>query len=590
MDSIVFDGAPSERYRLTWAGKREAIELMQKGGEGTLLPVPMDSIAFETTQHVFIEGDNLEVLKLLNKPYLGRVPFIYIDPPYNSGGQFVYPDNFASPLDTYLKLTGQKDGSGNLLGRGKSAETNGRYHSNWLSMMYPRLSLARMLLRDDGVIFISIDDHEVHNLRLLMNEIFSEENFIGSIVWQKKQSPQNDTTNLSDMHDYILVYAKKARRTKSDEHGWERQLLERTEEQEQRYANPDNDPRGDWASVDYTCNKSADERPNLYYPIIHPRSGRNVWPSRNRVWGFERATHEKHARENRLWWGSKGDSRPRLKRFRSEVQEGVVPSTWWDRVQAGDNQEAKRELRSLFDESEEVFDTPKPVRLIKKMLSIATARDEGAIIMDFFAGSGTTAQAVLELNREDGGNRRFILVQLPEPTRHPVFPTIADLCEERIRRVIKKMELESNGMLELFSEDLGFKVFKLVSSNYRMQEVPEIQESQDFQVYLDHLGKSLDPLVEGWTVEGVIWEVALKEGFCLNSRIEHVEAVTANHVYRVTDPEKDQTFFVCLDDKIYPPHLGSLNLKSSDVLICRDSALDDSAAANLTLQCILKVI
>ena len=336
-------------------------------------------------------------------------------------------------------------------------------------MMYPRLYLARQLLRDDGVIFVSIDDHEIHNLRLLMNEIFGEENFVATIVWQKKQSPQNDSTYLSQMHDYILVYAKAAKSSRQDSHGWQMNLLQRTELQNSRFSNPDNDPRGDWASVDCTSNKSASQRPNLYYSVTNPITGEEVWPSKQRVWRYEKNLFNRLIKENRIAWGAEGKSFPRQKRFLSEVQAGIIPSTWWPRDFAGDNQEATREIRSIFTGDENLFDTPKPPRLIKRILEISTSNDD--LILDFFAGSCTTAQSVLELNHEDGGNRRFIMVQLPEPTGNPQFPTIADIGKERIRRVISTIRSEDEGKLDLplreEPEDLGFRVFKLAPSNYK---------------------------------------------------------------------------------------------------------------------------
>jgi len=579
-----------ERYQFTWAGKRDAQRILQMPTRATLVPCPEESIDTDTTDNVFIEGDNLEVLKLLLKPYYGRVKMIYIDPPYNTGNDFIYPDNYRDPLDTYLRLTGQVDAEGNVLT--SNPETSGRYHSAWLSMMYPRLFLARQLLREDGVIFVSIDDHEVHNLRLLMNELFGEENFVATVIWQKKQSPQNDAINLSDMHDYILVYAKNMKSSRNDPYGWQVQSLPRTRRQDDRYSNPDSDPRGDWTSVDYTCNKTATERPNLYYEIINPHTGQAIWPSRQRVWYAEKQTHEQNARENKIWWGSGGDNFPRLKRFRSEVSDGVVPSTWWDRAFAGDNQQARRELRVLFNDVEDTFDTPKPVRLLRRMLQIATIPHEEPIIMDFFSGSSTAAQAVLEQNKEDGGNRHFIMVQLPEPTGSPDFPTIADIGKERIRRVIARLKAEREGQLPLDTreapEDLGFRVFKLTPSNLRIWSGVEQADPAE---YARRMALFADPLEAGWTPEKVIAEVALKEaGFGLNYRVEPVTAVAEQTVYRVTDPDREQQFAICLDDRLRLGALDALTLSRDDLFVCRASALDDDTAANLALQCRLKVI
>jgi adenine-specific DNA-methyltransferase len=603
LGSIVETGP--EKYSFTWAGRCDAMRARQTPAKGTLVPVLEESVDFATTRNVFIDGENLDVLKLLYRPYSGRIKLVFIDPPYNTGQDYIFEDDYAQPLDTYLKLTNQRDAEGNNLT--SKPQKSGRYHSKWLSMMYPRLSLAHELLREDGAIFITIGDQEVYNLRFILNEIFGEENFIANIVWQKKQSPQSDATNISDMHDHILVYAKRAKSSKGAAYGWQRQLLQRDEEQERLYSNPDNDDRGEWASADYTCNKTADKRPNLYYPIINPNTGEEVWPKRTRVWQFDKATNRRHLEERRIWWGSDGKGFPRFKRFLSEAQEGVVPATWWDRAAAGDNQEARRELRNLFTEEEEVFDTPKPVRLIKKILRIATQPYEDALVLDFFAGSGTTAQAVLELNREDGGNRRFILVQLPEQTDHAKFPTIADFSKERIRRVIEKLESADEGKLPLMtigsgntadeSEvegaaktlDLGFKVFRQALSNYKSVAL-EWPDADNPENYVEQLASLVDPLLEGWQPQNLIWEVALKEGHGLTIHIEKEQSVEGQTVYSITDPEKKQHFHMCFDDRIAPDALLPLNLDTDSLFICRNVALDDSALANLTLQCRLKTI
>jgi adenine-specific DNA-methyltransferase len=618
-----------ERYSFTWAGKQNAIRLLQAPSRATLIPAPEESVDFETTGNLFIEGDNLEVLKLLYKPYFGRVKMIYIDPPYNTGNDFIYPDNFADPLDTYLKLTGQKDAEGNLLT--SNPETSGRYHSSWLSMMYPRLFLARQLLREDGVIFVSIDDHEVHNLRMLMNEVFGEENFIASISWQKKQSPQRDAIYFSDMHDYILVYARKALTNGGETSGWTRSLIKRSVEQQDRYKNPDHDSRGPWVSADATINKTADERPNLFYSIERPFTKEQVWPSRQRTWAFDREKMNSLLAEDKIWWGTDWKSFPRLKSFLTDVQAGVVPSTLWLRAEYGDNQESAREIRAVFPEAYGIFDTPKPTRLVRGMLELATSSSvpSADIVLDFFSGSATTAQAILDLNREDGGSRRFILVQLPEPTGREDYPTIADIGKERIRRVIAKLKKEKAARLPSGeTEDLGFRVFKLAASHHKLWAGVAEKEPTG---YGKEMGLFQDPLLPGWSAENILWEVALKEGFCLNSKIEklfttedtegtekrtgkketkvtakprestlmedrdkirvHSRSLAVNpSFYRVTDPDKDQHFILSLDETLNPDHLKALNLAKEDLFICRDTALTDELAANLALQCRLKTI
>ena len=303
-------------------------------------------------------------------------------------------------------------------------------------------------MREDGVIFISIDDGEVHNLRKICDEVFGERNFIANIVWQKKQSPQNDATNFSDMHDHIIVYTKKFKENKADTQGWQRNLLVRTEKQSNRYQNPDNDKIGPWSSIDLTSNKTSVERPNLFYSIINPYTHEEVWPSTQRVWRYEKDTMEKLLVGQRIWWGNNGSNFPRQKRFLNEVQEGVVPSTWWNRGFASDNQAARRELRSIFKENEGDFNTPKPTLLIKRILQISTNKDNNDIILDFFSGSATTAHAVMQLNAEDGGNRKYIMVQLPEPCPEESeaykagFKNISEIGKERIRRAGRKVASE----------------------------------------------------------------------------------------------------------------------------------------------------
>jgi len=566
----------SERYLFSWAGKRDALQLLQTPSRATLRPAPAESVGWDETQNLFIEADNLEALKLLYKPLFNRVKMIYIDPPYNTGNDFIYPDNFADSLKNYQAQIGQRDANGDL--QTSKPDANGHIHSRWLSMMYPRLFLARQLLKDDGVIFVSIDDNEVHHLRLLMNEVFGEENFVANVVWQKKYSPQNDDKGLSALHDHIIVYA----RNKIE---WKPNLLPRTEEAIARYKNPDNDPRGLWKVGDLTTKTKA---AGHSYPITSP-SGKIHYPTAGRQWGPAKSTFDRLTEENRIWFGSQGNNVPSLKQFLSEVQEGTVPVTWWKRDECGDNQEAAQQLSALLDNTDVSFDTPKPFRLIKRMLLIASNQNSNDIILDFFSGSGTTAQAVLELNREDGGNRRFVLVQLPEPTGNAQFPTIAEIGKERIRRVIARMKDAQNGKLELTSretpEDLGFKVWKYGESNFRQwQQTPE----GDSQAYLAQLELMNDALLPGFDPQSVIYEVALREGYGLNARLESVPEVAG--VWRVHDAEKNQTFYVTLENTIDLELLRPLKLVADDLFICRGIALDDTTAANLALQCRLKMI
>lgn len=573
-----------ERYTYTWAGKRDAIRLLQTPTRATLVPCREESVNFDDTEHLFIEGDNLEVLKLLYKPYFGRVKMIYIDPPYNTGNDFIYPDNYADPLATYLQLTGQADAEGNLLT--SNPETSGRYHSAWLSMMYPRLFLARQLLREDGVIFVSIDDHEVHNLRLLMNEVFGEENFIATIIWQKAYSPKSSARHLSADHDFVLVAARN-----SDV--WTPDLLPRTPEMDARYSNPDNDPRGLWKP------SGLDAR-NPYsrgiYPITCP-SGRVIsGPPSGSYWRVSKEKFDTLDADKRIWWGPDSNSVPAIKRFLAEVRPGKVPQTLWLYSDVGHNQEAKQELLHLvhFDSTENVLDTVKPSRLIRRMLQIATSGDDD-IVLDFFGGSATTLHAVLSQNHEDGGSRRCIVVQLPEPLPEPETSrrTIADIGKERIRRVIARMNEAKAGQLPLDTrdtpEDLGFRVFKLAPSHF--QPWSGAAESEP-AAYAQQMALFTDPLALGWTPEAVIYEIALKEGYSLNCRIATVGAhgSAPNTLFRVTDPDRDQSFTICLDPALHPDTVQALQLTQDDLFICRDVALTDDLAANLALQCRLKTI
>lgn len=479
--SPVLIEAQQERYQLNWPGKRQAIVAANTPIAKTLRPVPAESVDFDNTQHLFIEGDNLDALKLLQETYLGKVKLIYIDPPYNTGNDFIYRDHFATDTDTYLKASGERSQTGERLTA--NPESNGRFHSDWLSMMYPRLKLARNLLREDGVIFISIDDNEVHNLKKICAEIFGEDNFVASIIWQKKFSPQNDATYISDMHDYIIVYAKNTKQSKNDSYGLNIDLLPRSDEQSSSYVNRDNDPRGAWTSGDLSVKSYSAQ---YDYPIITP-SGRTVTPPKGTCWRVSRDRFAELVADNRIWFGESGDNVPRLKRFLSEVQAGVVPTTWWPYQEVGHNQEAKQELKRLFPETDDIFDTPKPVRLLKRILELTMRHDTDAIAMDFFAGSGTLAHAVMEYNAHDNGRRRFMLVQENSPRTSTsrdsriTFPTIAEISKERIRRagaqILRDWQAAhhtpatQNFLVQTapLAPDVGFRVLKIDSSN--MHEV-----------------------------------------------------------------------------------------------------------------------
>ena len=564
-----------EKYGLNWHGKRRARQLALTPSTGTLRPCPEDSVDWDTTHNLMIEGDNLEVLKLLQKSYAGKVKLIYIDPPYNTGGDFVYPDDFQDNIKNYMMRTGQMESDGRK--NSSNTEASGRFHTGWLNMMYPRLRLARNLLQQDGVLFVSIGDQEATRLRLLLDEVFGEENFVANIVWQKKQSPQNDAINISDMHDHVVVYAKQVRANKNDAQGWHRNKIEREASQEARYDNRDGDERGDWTSGDLTCNKTADERPNLYFAIRNPITGKDVWPSKTRVWAFERPVMLKVLDENRIWWGKDGTNVPRLKVFRSEVDDGVVPSTWWPREFASDNQDARREVRAMFPEAD-VFDTPKPTRLIRRILEISTKPSSNDVVLDFFAGSGTVGHAVMGSNAADAGNRRYILVQLPEPTPDLPFANLSEIAQERLRRAGKKIH-EGNPM---FAGDLGFRVFKLASSNIRAWEPDRENLATTLQEHAEHLRTDR-------TEVDILFELLLKLGLDLTVPIEQ-KTIADKTVHSIGVG----TLLVCLSEKIATAEVEPLALgivawhkelapAGESQVVFRDSAFaDDVAKTNLT--------
>lgn len=491
-----------ERYGLNWHGKRQARQLALTPSRGTLRPCKDESVDWHNTKNLMIEGDNLEVLKLLQKSYAGKVKLIYIDPPYNTGKDFVYPDNFQDNMKNYLEITGQTEDGARL---STNTETSGRYHTDWLNMIYPRLKLARNLLKEDGVIFISIDDTEVDNLKKVCSEIFGEENFVANIVWQKKYSPQNDATYFSDMHDHILVYAKQRKTSKNDSNCWNIDFLPRSDEQNAAYKNPDNDPRGVWKSVDLsvkTYSKAND------YSITTP-SGRIVTPPASRCWQVSEKRFVELCKENKIWFGENGNNVPSIKRFLTEVQDGVVPTTWWSYKECGHNQEAKQELKKLMEGESVFFDTPKPLRLLDRILHLATTNDKDCIILDFFAGSGTTAHATLNKNIADSGSRRYIAVQLPEKIDDEKYYTISELTKERLRRAGKKVR-EDNPE---WKGDVGFRVFKLDTSNIRPWEATAETLSEQLDAYVS-------PILEGRSEEDLLTELMLKRGIDLSVNVE----------------------------------------------------------------------
>ncbi|MGO9120932.1 MAG: site-specific DNA-methyltransferase [Desulfomonilaceae bacterium] len=569
-----------ERYTFSWAGKRDAIRLLQTPSRATLTPAPEESVDFENTGNLFIEGDNLEVLKLLYKSYAGRVKMIYIDPPYNTGNDFIYHDNFADPLARYLQVTGQADEVGNLLT--SNPETSGRYHSAWLSMMYPRLFIARQFLRNDGLIFVSIDDHEVHNLRMLLNELFGEENFVAQLIWKGRQFPDSRAlTRVSTDHEYVLIYTRNGDIA-----------LRGTERDESKFANPDDDPRGPWMSRSILGLATKEQRPNLHYEITDPATGNSFSPPASSGWRYSTERMKELIGSGCILFPSSAHGRPREKKYRSDLANEYTsfPSIVSDVYTA----QGTAEIRELF--GFQAFDFPKPSELIRRLVQQGCGPDD--VVLDFFAGSATTAHAVYLQNRADGGRRKCISVQLPEPTasesevnRHG-FATIAEIAKERLRRVGKKIASEDSEALPFGGsdahEDLGFAVFKLAESNFRRWQGTEILEADDLALQMEMFN---DPLVPGWQPTNVAYEILLKAGYSLASRIETIEKKGAGAaLFRVVDQERDQKLILCLDNHIDDQMIRSLELTKDDLFVCRDVALSDELAANLALQCRLRTI
>jgi adenine-specific DNA-methyltransferase len=556
----------AERYGLNWAGKSDAIRSLQHPSHATLRPMKEESVNFDTSENMIIEGDNLEVLKLLQRSYHGKIKMIYIDPPYNTGNDFIYPDNFKDSLGQYLKYSGQTGEDG--LKQSTNSETNGRYHSNWLNMMYPRLFLAKNLLRDDGVIFVSIDDHEQANLKLMMDEIFGGENFVANIIWQKKYAPSNDAKWLSDNHDFIVCYAR-------NKEIWRPNPLPRSDKQTALYRNLDKDPRGNW-KPDNLSVKSYSEKYD--YPITTP-SGRVVNPPRGRCWLVSKEKFEELLNDKRIWFGESGNNVPSLKRFLSEVKEGVTPLTVWPYSEVGHNQDAKKEIKTLFtDEEATIFDTPKPTSLLKRLLQISVT-DNSDVVLDFFAGSGSLADAVFHYNKESQKNIHSISVQLPEKFGSDK-ETIADITRERVRRVIQKIKTEQEGQLGFDStpQDLGFKAFRLDSSNFKLWDGASKKTPEELAEALTLFS---DNVQEGRTQDDMLFEIILKAGQSLTAKIEKT-TIENQSVYSIADG----AMLVCLEDPIHESTLKAILALKPAVMIALDRAFhgNDQLKTNIKLQ------
>lgn len=547
-----------ERYQFTWPNKKKAVLLANTPIDKTLRPCRKESVDFDNTENLYIEGDNLEVLKLLHETYLGKVKMIYIDPPYNTGNDFVYEDDFTQSMDEYRENSGQFDDYGNRLV--KNIDSNGRFHTDWLNMIYPRIKLAKELLADDGVLFISIDDGEAANLMKLCNDVMGEVNFVADLIWQKKFSRANDATYFSTMHDHILCYCKSS--IALNNNGWEIGLIPREDEIPKGYSNPDNDPRGVWTSVILSA-KSGSE--SLLYEIKTP-SGRKVVPPSGRFWSCSKDTFEKWKADNRIWFGINGDGVPRKKTFLSEVQQGLRPNTILFQDEVGNNQEAKQETKALFN-GLGVFDGPKPVRLLKYLLRVANVHAND-IILDFFSGSATTAHAVMELNAEKNEKCKFIMIQLPESTEEKSeaykarYKNICEIGKERIRRAAKKIADENPEA----KFDGGFRVLKCDSSNMKdVYYTPSETQQSFFDTYADNIKEDRTP-------EDLLFQVMLDLGVLLSSKIEET-TIAGKQVFNVADG----FLIACFDNDV----MKAVAEKKPYYAVFRDSSMaNDSVATN----------
>lgn len=564
-DSIV-EGR-EERYQFTWPDKKKAMLAANAPITATLRPVVADSVGKDGTpggfdsENLYIEGDNLEVLKLLQETYLGKVKMIYIDPPYNTGNDFVYEDDFAQSTEDYMENSGQYDEEGNRMVT--NTESNGRFHTDWLNMIYPRLKLAKDLLAEDGAIFISIDDNEVDNLRKAADEIFGAGNFYAEIVWQKRTSP-DARFNLGAAHDYILVYAK----------NWDvlRYALNKeplSAERSSQYKNPDNDPRGVWASVDIT-GQTGHATGSQFYEITTP-SGIKMLPPAGRCWALSKSTFLSLVDDNRIWFGEEGNSRPRQKRFLSET-EGGNAWTWWSNSEVGHNQEGAKDIKELLGTGD-IFTNPKPVRLVERILSLATKKED--IVLDFFSGSATTAHAVMKLNAGDGGHRKFIMVQLPEKTDEKSeaykagYKNICEIGKERIRRAGRKIK-EDAGLTTPADLDIGFRCLRLDESNMKpVYYTPEEISQQDLFSLVDNVKPDRTP-------EDLLFQVMLDLGVLLSSPIE-VKEIAGKKVFNVADG----FLLACFDHDVTEETVKAIAQMKPYYAVFRDSSMaNDSVATN----------
>ena len=560
-----------ERYQFTWPGKREAMRIANTPSNMTLRPDRESSVDFDNTGNLYIEGDNLEVLKLLREDYLGKVKMIYIDPPYNTGNDFVYEDDFSQTAGEFRDKSGMFDEDGNMILQNYevNSESNGRFHTDWLNMIYPRLKVARDLLTEDGVIFISIDDNEVENLRKVCDEVFGERNFIAQLIWERAYSPKNDARFISNSHDYVIMFAKNI-----DNYVIGR--LDRTDEANARYQNPDNDPRGVWKPSDLsvkTYNAECD------YPITTP-TGRIIEPPAGRCWRLSKKAFFERLQDNRIWFGSDGNSVPCIKRFLTELKyDGMAPTSILFYKEVGHSQEGAKEVVSLFGDKG-VFDGPKPVRLLQRLITLANLKDD-SIVLDFFSGSATTAHALMKTNLEKGTDRKFILVQLPEKVsdkkKDQGYGTICEIGKERIRRAGKKILEElatkkaENGLFDKESEptrlDVGFRVLKLDTSN--MQDVYYTPEDSSAATLFD------DNVKPDRTPEDLLFQVMLEYNLPLSAKIER-KTIAGKEVFSVND----DYLIACFDENVNETVITEVAKRKPLYFIMRDSSLSSDQVAD----------